>query len=793
MTPSNAGQATAPDWFLHAAEQLDFEAVLNHLAELSTSQETATALKHIAPIGNKTHLELHYQRLENLITIIQRHNLPPLREITGLAAIFRRLHLEGAVLAIEELWQLGRLCRATDELKRYFKQADPNPWKEKALLLEPHREFAARIERTFSPQGEWLDTASPLLASLRRRIDQARQAAREYIHTLAQKLAEQGLLSDDQPTIKGGRLVLPFKTFAKRSLPGIIVDQSNTGATTYVEPYEVIERNNQIRSMELELRREQDRILAELSSWAAHLQADLEFAADFLAQVDYFTALARYSLEYQGTLPHLNPHGKGLKLIRARNPVLALQQDVVPLDLELDPSISVLLISGPNAGGKTVALKTIGLAALHLRCGLPFPAKEWISPFWSAVFTDIGDWQSVAENLSTFSSHIRTWARILEEADKHSLVLLDEIGTGTDPQEGAALAQAILEKLSNQAGLTVADTHLSSLKGFAQNTPGIVNGSLLFDSRELRPLFRFKLGLPGGSYGLEIAGRYGLPAHLVRRARSLAGSETNRLEQLLSHLEQVIKENEALREKLQDQFTQQQAQQKTLENAIKEAERNRHQARQEALAEAERWLAQARRELEHLVKDIRVKQADNASRKAAREHLRRVELELQRQRENFSRAPSKEKEAIQVGSWVYVPKLQRSGQLVEFSSSGKAWVAFDDKKVQLPAAELEPATPPDKSTSSSKSQPVTVYRQAPSRSRLDLRGMRADEARQELEQFLDKALLDNLGQVEIIHGKGQGILAKMVQEVLSRYPAVKKFNFAPYGAGDSGVTIVELD
>ncbi len=481
-------------------------------------------------------------------------------------------------------------------------------------------------------------------------------------------------------------------------------------------------------------------------------------------------------------------------MIAARNPRLALQRKVVPLDLHMPADISTLIVTGPNAGGKTVALKTIGLLALMANSGIPIPAGEGsVVPVFDTIFTDIGDQQSLVNDLSTFSAHIGGIIRILEQASAQSLVLLDELGTGTDPAEGGALARAILMSLAERGVKTIATTHLGDLKVFAHETEHVMNGAMEFDQDGLMPTYRFQSGVPGSSYGFEISRRLGLSVDILDQAKSFLGVGRSSMEKLLRALETervnlsgLTSENEMLQRDLKFK-------QRKMDTALETVQKAERKADRDAAKKAGSIIADARRTVENVIREIRESQAAKESIKQVRSELDQLETRLDEVAEQSDIKPKLKKlsaEEASVGKRVIVLSLDQIGVILEEPLKGKVHVEVDGKRLRVPLDWLSEA--PEAKQASEARPVVNIVKSTASTYSLDLRGYRADAAISELGLFIDHALLSNMSLLQIIHGKGTGVIKKVVHEVLDQHPAVKSKRLGGHDEGGAGVTFVEL-
>ena len=679
-----------------------------------------------------------------------------------------------------------------------------------AQRIEDCAHVVAEINRCMDEAGEIRDSASPMLAQIRAALREAHERVLRQLNRLIHSAESAGYLQEPIITQRNGRYVIPLKAEFKGRIPGIIHDQSASGATLFIEPLTTVELNNEWRELQLAEQAEIRRILANLSLLIAQEAPFIERTVGILAELDLIFAKAKYAQDLRAVSPELvpfekphpvagDPHvihpGSVLVLPRARHPLLD-PQTVVPIDVRIGPDYFVLVITGPNTGGKTVALKTVGLLAAMAQAGMAIPAAEGarLSVF-DGIYADIGDEQSIEQSLSTFSSHMNNIVDILRRATSHSLVVLDELGAGTDPEEGFALAQAILSHLVARSITTFATTHYSELKIYAHSAPGVQNASVEFDPETLRPTYELTIGLPGRSNALAIARRLGLDESIIADATRRVSAEALQAESLLNHLkttqQQARRELELAQaarqeaERLRDELCQKLA-------AIEEA---RRQVLAEAREQARQELAELRKEIERLRAEA--EEARRALRQApAAPAVRTLSQEVEALEEAWAPVRSPQIPAEEVGPWV-PPKVGDRVWIEGLSVEGEVTgVAGDEVELQagslrlrLPARQVRvrrqatPAKEPAPSISFDLERPRPP-------TELDLRGMRAEDALEALERYLDAALLANLPWARIIHGKGTGALRQVVREFLQGYRHLLEFQPADASEGGDGVTIV---
>ena len=745
----------------------------------------------------------------------------PLYRVRDVTPMLEALTPENAAAEPEALLDLQRVLEALRRVGDYFGQR-----KEKyPELFQITREMTSlpalerRIGEIVDDDGRIKDTASPELKRLRRKLVNTQARLRETLLSELNRSMGQGYTTEAQPTMRNGRMVIPVRAEAKRKVNGFVHDVSATGQTVYIEPAECLELNNEVRSIEAEEHHEIRRILIDVADRIREHIPDIARGLDRYGTMDLIQSKARLSNELEAFCTRFNEEGH-IDIRDGRNPILHLlwpeadpstekeeTRTVVPLDLTLGADASTLILTGPNAGGKTVAMKTIGLFSLMLGYGLPLPADE-LSDFglFARLIVDIGDEQSIENDLSTFSSHVANLRYMTENAGPDTLILIDEAGTGTDPSEGAALAQVVLETLTNAGARTVATTHHGALKVFAHETPSIENGSMQFDQESLRPTYRLQQGLPGSSYAFEIASRMGLDKKLLDQARALLGEQSARLENLIGTLEA---QNQSLTSRLEEaeEALGEAAQERTKYRELYEAlHEERDAIKEKALEEAEEVVQKANAQIERTIREIKENQAAREATRQARSNLESFKKKIGKEKKSTSKrqqrrsrrkaqhAKRKTPEStigpLEVGDRVKLDGGATTAELIE----------LDGKEAVIMAGSMHMRVKVDRLTkvSGPSRQQVTVSHVKPAggsnlsalaaKQRIDLRGKRVDEALAEVTRLVDDALTTNLSRVEIVHGKGTGALRQAIQEYLESNPDVKRYEDAPWEEGGPGVT-----
>ncbi len=804
-------------------EKLGFDALRARMEGYVRSTLGQERLARMRPSDDLAWVRDELARVSEYQEAIRFDDPIPLEHVLDLREVLRRIAPEGSAVGPEDLLATHRTLTTVRRLKAYF-EARKEKYPHLAAYVRritPLPDVEAYLAGIVDDEGRVRDDASPELRRIRREISRRQAQLRTAVMRALRDAVAHGYATEEQPTLRNGRMVIPVRAEARRKVAGFVHDVSATGQTVYVEPADALELNNAVRELEGEERREIERILrAATDTLRTHLD-ELREHQRTLAAFDLLQAKARLAHELDAAVPQLGDAGV-IDIREGRNPVLHLHfarlrerggepRAVVPLDLGLGEAYRTLVITGPNAGGKSVAMKTVGLFALMLAYGLPLPLdpRSRFSLF-SDLIVDIGDEQSIEEDLSTFSSHVTNLKYMLRRANERSLILIDEAGTGTDPAEGGALAQAVLERLTDVGARTIATTHHGTLKVFAYETEGVENGSMEFDQETLRPTYRFRPGIPGSSYAFEIAERIGLDREILDRARALVGTQKAKMEELIAAFERRNQELARRLAEAEKALAQAKAERAKYEER---RERLREQAdaiRAQALAEAERVVREANARVEQTIREIREAEAAKEVTKAARAALESFKEEVSGRREKVERRQKKRKRGsrkkrpaeaparpapgpIRVGDQVVIDGGGASGEVIELGDK-EAVVAVGAMRMRVRRDRLTKVGGP-------RRQEVTVRQVAAApaglsamkaRAHIDLRGARVDEALAEVTRFLDDAVAAGLNRVEILHGKGTGALRQAIHAYLATRPDVAAFEDAPWNQGGAGVTVVTL-
>jgi DNA mismatch repair protein MutS2 len=788
----------------HALGVLEYDKVVEMLVERTSFPLGAERAERLRPVSDAEWIREELERVTELRTLMDGGASLPLEGARDVREALARSLAVGVSLTCGELVAVAETLSAIQRVSSFLsarREACPRIGGV-ASDLAPRPELARAITSAIDAESlEVRDGASRELSKIRRSIGRTRGRLDEKLQTILQQEASAGTIQEPAIHIRNGRHVLPVRKDARGRLEGIVHDQSGSGATLFVEPLSTVGLNNELSALAAAERQEIERILRELSREVGASAADMERSVEVLGVLDFERAKAALSRDLACEPPRMTEGNGRLSILNGRHPILVAGRPgvtVIPLSVELGEGATTLVVSGPNAGGKTVALKTIGLLAAMAQSGLHVPADpDTEIPVFRDLFADIGDEQSIEQNLSTFSSHLSVIGEILREADEETLVLIDEMGAGTDPDEGASLAIAILERLCDRQARTVATTHLGAVKGHVHNRRGMVNGSMAFDPDTLEPTFRFVPGVPGASHALSIAESLGLPTEVLERARELRDTDAAEIDELLADLSERQSRLAAAVTDAEAQSERAKILVRDYEGRLTDVREERRQIRARALAEAREIVERGQSLVEDTVRELRARDAAKKAIKDARAALRRRRAEAERELEAELGTRSDDGEPpseLAVGMRVRVAGLEREGELVSTADAhGRVRVRIRNATVEVDAAELRSVDTPDDAGAPAASRVVVNVTPGNAfSSEFHLRGMTADEASDAIERFISAALVHGFSTVRIVHGKGTGALRRRTHEVLRGLPAVKSFRLGGWGEGDTGVTVVEL-
>ena len=798
------------------AELLEYNALKELLGRYLSSPLGRKRLDALAPSSNREQLEQDLAQTGEAIEYWKASSRPQpavrgaavrLRfdSLADPADILAKLRIEGSCLEVKEILALSVLMDVSGDVRRVLAAVAGRFPKLAALgqKLADFHSLPAELSSRFLPDGSVADHASPELSRIRREIERQRRLVQESLERFVERHREDGLLQEEFVTIRNDRFVVPVVAGRQRRIDGVVHGSSGSGHTLFVEPLETIELNNELVRLHEEELREVHRILLDATQRLRERSAAIQASAEALGELEWLFAKAAFAADFQCVLPRFSPEApRRLYLKQARHPLL---EDVlrrqgkrpVPITLELNDQQRTLLVSGPNTGGKTVTLKTVGLLTLMAQSGLPLPCEEAELPIFEQVLADIGDNQSIQESLSTFSAHVNRLRRMIELADSGALVLLDELGRATDPEEGGALGTAVLEHFRRTGAFTLASTHLLALKAYGASTPGVLNAGMGFNEETLEPTYALRLGAPGKSAGLEIAQRLGMPPELMEQARQRLTRQEQDIARFLAELDRRLEETARLAEELRKQKEALAARERALakEWAERESAKLKEIDRRCQLA-LERFEAQARETIERILSDASQKrEAARAMRQVGRlkrELQQEVEVTVLAARDEARRGQL-EKPKIVEGARVRLKGLAEPAQVRRLLGEGKIEVQAGFMKLQVSTDEVLEVLPP----AESKKLPSRIsFDAAPLDAgavrEINVIGRHAEEACRQVEKALDNAILAGVTRLRVIHGHGMGVLKRAVAELLTGHPHVERFYPAEQHEGGAGATIVEL-
>ncbi len=780
-------------------KKLEYDKIIEMLVKECSSHLGENKAKQLKPITNYEEIVQWQTETTEGVTLRRYEPHIPLGGIIDISRQLRKIEI-GGMLEPEEFLQLLDVLVAARRLNNFLvhrKKAYAIPrleWWGGQLAVFP--ELEALIDDTIAPEATVRDTASDELYSVRRKISTLRNRIKEKMDGLVRSQSK--YLQDAIVTIREDRYVVPVKQEYRTQIPGIVHDQSASGATLYIEPMAVVEMNNDLRNAYSKERDEVIKVLTALSQKIAPSVEALQYNLEVLAQIDFIFAKARLSENWQAIAPKLVKTPE-VAIKQGRHPLIDAKK-VVPLTLALGEQYDSIIITGPNTGGKTVTLKTVGLFVLMTQSGLHVPAEVGTTMgIFQKVYADIGDEQSIEQSLSTFSSHMTNIVQILQKTDKQSLVLLDELGAGTDPSEGAALAISILDNLLKQGAKIIATTHYSELKAYAFEEERVQNASVEFDVETLSPTYRLLVGVPGKSNAFEIAQKLGIKPDIIQNARTLIAAEQNDVSELIQSLEtnnlaaerQRVEAERKLRE-VEEQLADLEAQQTAL---IETTEKIKRRAEEQALD----IVRQARRESEDILKEMRELQRVEANKAhndaiALKKKLTSKEEDLTQEVIQSPTIIHNKVSKVKIGDEVYVPKFSQQATVIgNPNRQGEVPVQIGIMKLSVHLDELQAIAPNSKAKKSTGSVGKLVTDKSVSiKNEIDVRGLTVDEALEYVDKYLDDAYLSSLGQISIIHGKGTGALRSAIKTMLKNHPHVASSRLGGFSEGGNGVTIVEL-
>ena len=777
-------------------QKIDFQVIRDSIKGCCTSSLGRERVEQMQWLNHYPDIQSLLQHLREMIALLTDPALSfPHGDIYDLREALSRIRIEGLFMDESELFSLSKMLDYTAQLERFFVTLDKAkyPMLSSSLIASSPNNIIASIDRILDRYGKMRDNASPELARIRKEISASQGSVSRALNAILRQAQADGILDKDAaPTMREGRLVLPVPPAYKRKIGGIVHDESATGKTVFIEPQQVVEANNRIRELEGEERRERMRILMAITAEIRPQVPEIFATQDYLAEVDFLRAKALFALDIHAIVPDLY-NRPFIHWCEAYHPVLLLNfrrqgKTVIPLTLTLDKSNRILVISGPNAGGKSVCLKTVALLQYMLQCGLAVPMHEASQMgVFSRLMLDIGDEQSIEDDLSTYSSHLRNMKHFVRNANGHTLLLIDEFGTGTEPMIGGAIAEAVLSQLNEQHAFGVVTTHYSNLKHLAERTDGIINGAMLYDRGQLKPLFQLSIGQAGSSFAVEIARQIGLPESIIQRATDIVGEEHIDYDK---HLQDIARDKRYWENKRQNI----RQKEKHLEEKIAHYEEQmagikakKRAILEEANAEAADLLRKSNATIERTIREIKEAKAEKKATQAARQKVETLKIKVENQTSKTSKASTTSR-----ASEASKTRAKQNNVLRDLSEL-KVLTKNPAKLIQ------ESNTPKPKMVSSNVADELR-RKKLNFKRELDIRGLRVDEALEILIAYIDDALMVNAEQVSILHGTGTGALKQVVRDYLSeRQKSMRRlksgdisFHDGDPDRGGAGITIVEM-
>jgi DNA mismatch repair protein MutS2 len=784
--------------FDSAAEKLELSKILNRIQSYAASELGKEALHDLIPYTDISTISEEHNRVSEIKRVLEGGEDLPIDGIKDIRTSVSRSAIENAVLAPKELYSIAVTLHTAKNLKTFIDRRKDILPEISSLTsgITISNEIIFNINQAINENAEVKDSASKSLRSIRQSIADKQQSIRRALEKILRATAEQGMVQEEIVTTRDGRMVIPIKAELKNRFPGFIHSASASGQTVFIEPSETLTLNNEITELFFNEQREIDRILRDLTNLVRSNVQQIRLLIDVLKVIDSCYAKARYSIEIKGNKPLLKEIGS-IVIRNGFHPVLLLRhsrESVVALDVELGTSYNTLLITGPNAGGKTVTLKAIGILVLMVQCGIHIPVSpDSEFPVFTKIFVLIGDNQSIENDLSTYSSQILKIKEILESADDSSLVLIDEIGSNTDPNEGGAIAATVLKHLSNAGAITVATSHQAALKAFVHSEKQMENGAMEFDQETLLPTYRFKLGVPGSSYALEIAQRLGIQDSVISEAKSLVGHQQTKLEQLIVDMEnrsQLLEQRLSMADgellKYKELSASYNIKLSQFNNEIKDIKRK-------AIDEAKSIIEKAARTIEMTVKEIRTEHAHRDVIQKGKKQITELEKEITALERDVSGSIVSENDKpleLKVGDTIVLISGGQVGTVQSLPNKhGELTVAFNSIKAKIHKANIKSIlAKPEQTTTVSYS----ITRDKTFSTEVDVRGLYSEEAIPIIDKFIDDAVLAGIQRLCIIHGHGTGALRKKIHAFLDIDTRVKSSRFGESNEGGAGVTFIEL-
>lgn len=776
---------------------LEFNKIKEKLKFYAVTSGGKELIDNLMPYKTCFEVRNKLQESNEALDLLIRKGAPPFEGLYDVRDGLKRAE-KGGVLTTAQLLRIGSMLRCSRRFKNYISRGEDEisypKLEDLADILTPIKKLEDEIFEVIVSEEEISDRASATLYGIRKSLKEKNSSVREKINGIVR--ANSKFLQDSIYTMRGDRYVLPVKAEYKGSVPGLVHDQSSSGATLFIEPMSLVNLNNEIKELFLKEKAEIERILSDLSAKVTDNIEECINNSNILLELDFIFAKGKYASSLNAICPEVM-EDRSFDIIQGRHPLID-PKIVVPSDIYLGKEFTTIMITGPNTGGKTVTLKTVGLLHLMALSGMLIPARDGSSiSFFKEIFADIGDEQSIEQSLSTFSSHMTNIVSIIENADENSLVLFDEIGSGTDPVEGAALAVAIIDTLRARGARLIATTHYSELKGYALKTEGIENASVEFDIETLRPTYRLLIGIPGKSNAFEISRRLGLDNDVISKAKDYMSDENLQFEDLIRELqEKSILANRDAREAKKIKLEAENIKKK-YEEKLNRLETVRDKAYEEARREARNIVADAKEEADEILKAMRELEKlgiEQGGRKRLEEERKKLKDSLEEREASLYKMKENEGEALEkvsLGMEAFLPSLNQKVIVISMPDSrGEVQVEAGIMKINVKLKDLRKSNGvPEKKEKKAREVKLNLKTVE---SRVDLRGMDSEEACYVTDKYLDEAYLSNLSEVVVVHGKGTGVLRNAINNMLKRHPHVKSYRLGVYGEGGDGVTIVTL-
>ena len=782
---------------------LEFTKILRLLEDFAKNDDAKEMIKNLKPSPSFREVEQMLIETDAAVTMSLKFGAPEILRIDSIKPSLKRLAVGGG-LSMAELLNIARLLKCARNLKRYTDE-------QTGILsgyfaeLSPNKTLEDKINTAIISEDEIADSASPALANIRRKIKNTGAKVKESLDNMVRSSHYQKFLMDNIVTMRNNRYVVPVKAECRSEVPGIVHDMSASGSTVFIEPSSVVNANNELHELEIKEKTEIDKILFELSNDAAEFSEELEYNYDTVINIDFIFAKAKLALDMKAICPKLNNNCE-INIIKGRHPLID-RKKIVPINVNLGKSFDALIVTGPNTGGKTVVLKTIGLFCLMTQSGLHIPANEESEmPVYEDIFADIGDEQSIEQSLSTFSSHMKNIVHIVDNIKPKTLVLFDELCSGTDPVEGAALATSIIESIRKSGANVVATTHYSELKLYALSTDGIENASCEFNVETLSPTYKLLIGVPGKSNAFAISKKLGLPDSIIDDSKERLSDENIKFEDVLGSIE----ENRASAEKARQEQERMRREIKALKDELQrereKIDKKKDKIYDNARAQADKIIKKAQAETEAMLDEVNRLRKEKRDKEALRA-MEEVRKELKLKEKSNVRPKSRQKQGVKsnvnlntlkLGANVLIIDLNDKGTVLSINkSNGTAVIQVGIMKItskieNLLVLEDDKGSKPESYTAPRRSKATALNTERSGKTEVDLRGMTIGEAEIEVDKFLDESVLSGLSEVSLIHGKGTGALRAGLHEYLRHHPHVRRYRLGRFGEGDLGVTVVEL-